>query len=209
MSGVFFMATANHNKLRELITFADDLAQDPTKGVPINVLDIRQWFIDQYLTEEIAVWQVDMDPTICRGFTEMYYRPTVPYKDSDRVTSIMISHRMNKCWSRLIVVKELIHLLDEPDARATTASQISLLMNEIVQPPELTHSMQTHYDNSALAIACAVLVPKSVRDATREALADGDINEAALALHFRFPRQYLKSLYTQQYEDWHHDFMSA
>ncbi|GAN89831.1 hypothetical protein Gbfr_007_288 [Gluconobacter frateurii M-2] len=142
-------------------------------------------------------------PAICRG---MYLSPSNkshPFTVVAGKHAILVAHGLNQCWERLIVVKELMHLLDGASEALDTGEQFDRVLSEIVVNSGSVCA-QTRSEFKAFWKALGVLVPEAKRlklradwlKAKKEGVLSADID---IAHKLKIPATYIPSLFSDQY----------
>jgi len=89
------------------------------------------------VTEEIYYWTCDIDSDILRARLTHWDWP-----DNDGTKHLVVDIEYSKHlpieWQRLVVCKELLHILDADSVRVSTPAAIHHLINRIVLPPDLS-----------------------------------------------------------------------
>ncbi|MCP1229839.1 hypothetical protein [Acetobacter indonesiensis] len=142
-------------------------------------------------------------PDICRG---VYLSPRSE-KHFIQATMgrhvIMVAANQNRCWDRLIVVKELMHLLDGDEESVDTGNDFDRLLSELFIGPG--SDSKTNSEFIAFWRALGMLAPEKLRQSEKliwtEAKKNGSISaDYEAALKFKIPQAYISFLFSERYE---------
>lgn len=140
---------------------------------------------------------------VCRG---IYISPLSiehPFACTVGQHAILISRDLNRCWERLIIVKELMHLLDGDSEAIDTGEKFDRVLSEIFVNSG-TICPQTRSEFRALWMALGVLVPEkirlSLRDEWIQAKSHGVISaDLDIAHKLKIPAIYIPFLFSPTY----------
>ena len=139
-----------------------------------------------------------LDETICRG---MYFAP----RNNNHPLVQMLGHHvivvcrgMNRCWTRFIIVKELMHLLDGAESATDTGEKFDRVLTEI-GGSTVKQSAATNAEISAWWKALAVLCPERVRQDLLKEKELGHITDYGVALRLRIPEFYVPHLLSKDF----------
>lgn len=142
-------------------------------------------------------------PDVCRGIYLSPQSAEHPFACTVGQHAILISRHLNQCWERLIIVKELMHLLDGDKEAIDTGEKFDRVLSEIFVNSG-TVCAQTQSEFRALWMALGVLVPEkfrlSLRDAWRQAKSNGVISaDLDVAHKLKIPAIYIPVLFSPAY----------
>jgi len=192
------------------MAFLTDLINmtEGTEKFPVRVNDIRAFFIDNGVQEEINLLEVDMDKDVCAAIFERRTDVAPPYSTSPRVANILISNQLNECWRRLIACKELIHLTDTDGHRAKTRQQIKTLIDDVLGLPNNQRDPQdmckeAQADWMAFNSALFLLAPVIAIDKMRDSYYAGKIDQMDIALFFKIPEVFVPLIMSEEYAEFY------
>jgi hypothetical protein len=134
----------------------------------------------------INQWEVtlayDAEPVIVN---EIHYNPT-----------------MDKSWQRVVVCKEMIHILDPTNLLTSTLEHIRELMERISRPLDLQmiYNGQECGDRVAEFLALAVLFPAAVREILMAPYKAGTLTASEIAKHAEIPERYIPFIMSEQWD---------
>ena len=160
---------------------------------------------------KVKILATTLDATVCRG---MYL---TPQNTSHKFTSLHGQHviafarHLNRCWQRLVIVKELMHMLDGAGDATDTGAAFDLCVTEMLNSSPAQPSAQTVAESRAFWMALGILVPDHhrlrLRDKwAREAPSDADGVAMGIALEARVPVLYVPLLLSDRFEQQISDF---
>lgn len=107
---------------------------------------------------------------------------------------IVVAREMTYCWHRLVVVKELMHLFDEPLQMVGSADIFHTLVSEFVAPtPERSEAFRS--EAQALWMALGVLCPEQRRQEYARMRTAGEIDDMSIAEALKIPIRYVPHLF--------------
>jgi hypothetical protein len=134
--------------------------------VPIEIDQVIDQLRIMGVEAEIYYWAADINKDILRGQITHW-----DYPDNNGtlhpVVDIDYSKHLSIDWQRLVICKELLHILDIDAARVNTPEKVKHLINRIVLPPELSESAKDGLcvisDKFAVYQSVAILFPNAAR----------------------------------------------
>jgi hypothetical protein len=95
-------------------------------------------------------------------------------------------------WKRLVIVKEVIHVFDGPEARVDTPHKLTQLIPNIITT-QLTGApfLPALNDHFGAFRAMAVLLPKPMRQRLKDAIESGDRSVVEVAQFCQLPEVYV------------------
>lgn len=138
------------------------------EGVPVELEDVVEAVKKRGAKDEIYYWlEADLDPTILMGALEEWEYPDEEGK-LHYVAHVDCAKSLPGDWKRLVVCKELLHLLDPPVLRVHTEAEFEHLCHRLGLPPEdqdiEKDGDKTISDRLGTYKAIAVLFPYAVRE---------------------------------------------
>ncbi|MBP6818363.1 MAG: hypothetical protein KBC46_03565 [Ferrovibrio sp.] len=152
-----------------------------------------------------SVIQDGLDPTICRG----YYLSA--RNDQHRVVQqlggrnvIVLARLNNRCWTRFVLFKEMMHLFDDPMDSTTQAVHLDAVMLAFENTGQLPNSPQLRSELETMWMAAALLCPEHqrVEYMRRNTLDQADpeyMDDLQIAMELRMPQQWVQRLFQPRY----------
>lgn len=168
----------------------------------IAVRDVKQRIIAHHSEiGDIKFWPVDLDPQISLGHILYERERDSPYEQPFTVANVRFDRKQNRCWRRLICCKELMHVFDGPEEKASDRGRFLRLMQEFeVRPMAGDTSPMFSSELRAEWMALLILCPKRLRDATRPQWADKTLSNYDVALKYKIPEDVVESLMSDYYD---------
>jgi hypothetical protein len=145
----------------------------PLEKSPVKINDVVLAIRDAAAgaVEDIEYFEADINSEHLRGQLIEATYSTVPDGAGflHRKHVIFFASSLDQFWRRLVICKELIHILDPDVCKISTPDALKHLISKIVIPPEFDHEVQkcgpaVLNDRNAEYIAVAVLFPLGVRN---------------------------------------------
>ncbi len=162
--------------------------------------------MDRSITEDLEFICSDLDERYLRGFIK-FFTYSAPYVDPTYAANIYYSETLNTCWKRFVHCKEMFHLLDEPEQRASTRIQITDLVQAITSVTQMGDpEPQEKSERNAMVAAIELLFPWEHRKALSGAYASGTYSALDLAEMFKVPERFVATAMSERYStiitDW-------
>jgi hypothetical protein len=158
--------------------------------LPIKIDDVIQHILDTGIVDRILLIQADLDPTIELGFLRAY-RTLVPYGEGV-IAEIYYSSRIPQELARLVIVKELLHLLDNHSDTAQTREEMSKLITDISVPMSVSAGTPGISDHTGMLLALMVLIPRDSLGILKEHYATGRLSLEQIVALARIPAGYVQ-----------------
>jgi hypothetical protein len=131
----------------------------------------------------------------------MFFR----YKDH---ADILYSATLNLCWSRLVVCKELAHLLLDTEDRHFTKDPVALVQGLVTQVLNLKPENDLISENVAMYCAIELLLPWHLRPSMNQMMTEGQ-SDYDIAVAFRAPESIVNLVLRSSYAKISHSANSA
>lgn len=117
---------------------------------------------------------------------------------------IVTARGLNRCWTRLVYVKELMHVFDTDDQLTKTGENFeditSTFGGDVYTNPN-NRSPVVNAEFLALPMALGLLCPKIHLDEFRNMRIAGTIADNKIATAFRIPEQYVPAIMNPSFDD--------
>lgn len=150
--------------------------------------------------ERVDFWRCELDPNISLGHMVFERDRTSPYDAPFTVASIRFDKRQNRCWSRYICCKELMHVFDNVQESVSTRERFFQLMSEL-EAKVMKGDMSEMFSSELTAewMALLVLCPKRLRDFWKPQFDDRKVSNYDVALSLRIPEMTVKAVMHEYY----------
>ena len=102
-----------------------------TLGVPVSRANIKAKACELTNTNSVKLFRDGLDAEAVRGFYISARNTSHPFvRQSQSSTVIVVARSLNECWERFVVVKELMHLFDDPLQSLGTPDEFEQLLAE-------------------------------------------------------------------------------
>lgn len=168
--------------------------------VPIEVEEVANELATRGVKDEIYVWEVKVDSRHLRGklvHWEPWDYPEGPGDAAAQVciADIYVSEELDVNWRRLVVCKELLHVIDPEICRVADNADVKRLIERIILPSDLQDPMEDGHkvwtDRFATYEALAVLFPWATRDLLLPKFKEGKLSIADIAQLVGLPNRYV------------------
>lgn len=104
-------------QLTELIRH---LSSHPEVPIPLSI--IRAWLLEKRHQDEIHILKAPFPPDDVRGAIRQY-KTIGDGREQKRITRIYVSDSLDSHWTRFVICKEMMHILDTEERRTFTSKQ--------------------------------------------------------------------------------------
>ena len=174
---------------------------------PIDVNDVLAYILAGGVECDVEFVEVELNTDVLLGYIRTFDRHNAVYGDPIQCANIYHAKDMGLDWKRLVCCKELIHLLDGDDQRATTSEQIHFNAERIGLPLELqdfsADGSITNSDRIAEFYALGILFPLEARAALLEPYQAGRISIEDIARLYDIPKRKAAIVMTLQWSAIH------
>lgn len=145
-----------------------------------------------------------LDPLECRG---MYFSPQ---NENHRLVQlfgkhiILVARGLTRSWERVIIIKELMHMLDCADEATDTGEKFDAVLTELTLSSQAgtgNPSIQTKSEFRAMWMALGLFCPAQMRRQLREARDPGGMNDGDIAKSLKLPEVYVPLLFSSFFEE--------
>jgi len=132
-------------------------------------------------------------PSAVRGYFVAPNDDSAFGRQAHGAPAIVFARELNRCWRRFVVVKEAMHLFDEPLQKTGTEGEFAALLNEF-SAPSVDRSRAMQAEIACFWMALGVLCPELLRQELARDWHNGEITEQDVAMQLRIPAQYVPFL---------------
>lgn len=165
--------------------------------LPIHVNQVLAWIRENTDHKEIALHGVSREKKGYRGAIRrraVNMGPPYSQNPDDLVifTDILYGSDLPDEWKRLVIVKEVIHVFDPPEARVDSPQKLVTLVPEIIAR-QLTGTpfLPAINDQFGAFRAMKVLLPAPLRERMKAAIDDGSRTVEEVASFCQLPEVYV------------------
>ena len=184
-------------KFIDLYDFSNNLDAEYTSS-KLLILEVEKRHCN---VDKILLYSVDIEKSVSLGHIKLRSYRQSPYGDMLNEASIRYDKTLNRCWQRLVVCKELMHVFDNKDERVDTDDKFKKLMSEFDSPPLAADSSpmyQSELRAQWMAIAC--LVPRRLKNFYTKEFLNGNMTDQVIATKLKIPKEYVSSFVSPYYD---------
>lgn len=159
--------------------------------LPIKINDVRDHVLEAGVVDVIAFSEVSIDAGIIGGICRVYTEKPA-YSSERTVAQIYFAGGLQLPERRMIVCKELLHLLDGHEETAQTREEVDRLIEEIVLPLDVRGSLPSVSDHLGILRALTILLPRDSLDILRPKVAGGQLSAEDIAKIALIPESYVR-----------------
>lgn len=144
----------------------------------------------------VVIYKVSLDLSTSRGYFIDASNADHPFiKQAGGRSVILLARDMNKCWERLVQVKELMHLFDTEGSKTSSKESFEELVNDIMAPvPSAVRNPQLISEQRAVWMALACLCPEALRQQFAADVERKHVDHYGIAMKLRIPEKYVPYL---------------
>lgn len=156
---------------------------------------------DHHPIEQVDFWPVDLDPNISLGHMVLERDRSSAYGEAFTIANIRFDRRQNRCWSRYICCKELMHVFDDEEERVSTRERFFTLMSQLQAPPRQPDTSPMYAsERDAEWMALLVLCPERLRNHWHPRWVAKDVPDYDVALSLRIPEIFIENIMGDYYQ---------
>ena len=176
---------------------------------PVLLDEVRDAVIALGGPDQILFKAVDIDDNVLRGICHRWKPIPIPYALAPDHVDILYAQGLEPEWRRLVITKELIHILDKDAHRTQNEDQLNDLIRRMARRPELRDPMNWHETSDRVGVfqALGILFPYSARELIKEKYELGNISDEMIAHRAGIPVHYVSFLMSEDWTAMYHDFM--
>ena len=173
------------------MSIIEDFAQNTI--VPIEINSIVDYLLKKGFVGRITLHKEDVDPSDLAGFL-LFREVKVPYGTLD-VADITYSSRLPDDWTRLVLAKELVHIVDTAACKVSTKDAVSKLIDTMILPHAASLELakvDNKYmsDKTGILTGLTLLAPMSARNKLKQLYDDGTLSISDISELLKVPRGY-------------------
>ncbi|WP_294192698.1 hypothetical protein [uncultured Sphingomonas sp.] len=169
--------------------------------LPVSLEDVAAFVIGRTHFVDVIPYPVPFPPEILQGLCWQHIDKPHNSINHHRRAWVLFSDKLTPDMTRMVVCKEILHLLDTVREQAGDRAEVAQLIDEIVQPVELKAAIQTESDNLGMVLALAVLMPASAIDELRPLVEQDTISFDTLSKLAGVPEHYVRHAFKPQWQD--------
>lgn len=146
---------------------------------------------------KIPITIVDIDTEHCRGFYLSARNPNHPMVKQFGGHVIAVARGLNRCWTRFVVVKEMMHLFGTEDGAVDTGAEFEALLEDLNGADEVSPQLASEFE--CFWMALGALCPEAKRLEYAEKRGNNEIDDYTIALELRIPQLYVPRLFEKRY----------
>ena len=103
------------------------------RNVPVPMAEVRGYILDLGIVTEIEVFEERLESRKSRGYLQVFDEKD-DQGEERRTARVVYSEALSQDWRRLVVCKELLHILDEDDDMAASRESVQHLLENLLLP---------------------------------------------------------------------------
>ncbi|MFG6549752.1 hypothetical protein ACGYLV_11885 [Sulfitobacter sp. M21595] len=159
--------------------------------LPIRIDSIVGFIRDRGLADNVFFCEVDIDPDILWAQLKVHKQKRL-YGDDYLEYEIQYSKHLSVPQQRLACCKELLHILDDQDAMASTQDSVELLIHQMSIPPQSGIALPAVNDHTGIIRALLIMVPRDCLCDFKASYDNGEITADEVAKATGIPVEYAR-----------------
>jgi hypothetical protein len=169
--------------------------------LPVNLDDVAAFVIERTHFVDVEAYPCPFTTEKLLGLCWQFVDKPHNSINHHRRAWVLYSDKLAPDMTRMVVCKEILHLLDSKHEQAAAPEQVSRLIEEIVQPFEIKAALQTRSDQLGMLLALAVLMPAGAIDEFRPHIENGSLSYDTLSKLAGVPEHFVRSAFSPQWQD--------
>lgn len=172
---------------------------------PVQLNDVRDAVLRLQAVDALTFKPVALNTATLLGVCYRYMYQPSPYSSEEDRVDILYAESLDSSGQRLVVTKELIHILDNGLHSVANPDEVDELVRRMARRPDLRESpfMPERNDRFALAQALGILFPYAARELIKPKYDDGLVSDEMIARRAGIPEEFIDYLMS---EDWEVDY---
>ena len=151
--------------------------------------------------QEVRWYMRAMDRTVMRGMFLKFPPGSTHYIAKFFGPNVVaVARGENRCWQRLIIVKEALHVLG-PDNKATSTPESFETLLHQIDTPGGQPSPQTLSEYECLYLALALFCPEEIRLQFQKERVEQKLDDLTIATRLRIPQAYVPTLLAPNFKE--------
>lgn len=149
----------------------------------------------------VNFWPVELDSNISFGHIKYEWDRDSPYEEEFRIANIRYDKTLNRCWTRFVCCKELMHVFDKPEERVDTREKFFRLMSEL-ESLRLKEDMSPMFYSELEAqwMAIILLCPPRLRNVYKPLFENKSMSAYNIALKLKIPEAAIRNTMNDYYD---------
>ena len=114
---------------------------------------------------------------------------------------IVVARGLNRCWKRFVIVKELMHMFDDPLEHTSAAADLETVLMNFLSPADISLTPQMLSEVRCFWMALACFCPESIRQDLQAKRVAGVTNDREIADALRIPEKFIPNLFHSRYKE--------
>lgn len=168
--------------------------------LPVLLSDVVDHIKETNVVASIEIYPLDLDPRYLQGFCYVFIDKPQGAVEGVKRAWIGYSKSLSPEMARLVVCKELLHLLDNHRETAQQREQVSELIDQVVLPYEAVVALPAFSDHEGILMALAVMMPRDAILELKPSLGKS-ISHKTIARLAQLPEEYVRMAFTKTWEE--------
>jgi len=168
--------------------------------LPINRNFVREKIIEVARVQKLTIVASGLDTNVCRGYFLHAQNTENPLVRQCGGYVVVFARSLNRCWQRLVITKEMMHLFDNEEAATDTGEKFEHALSELFEVSSPSPSLQTQSEFNCFWMALGILCPEHLRQKFMKDRKSGHLDDYSIALKLRIPERYVPRLFTARYQ---------
>jgi len=170
---------------------------------PVHLDEVRDAVIGLGGSDAIRFKAVDIEEDILRGICYRYKPLPRPYGTPEEWIDIIYAEKLEEDWRRLVITKELIHVLDKDAHRTRNSEELEDLVRRMARRADLRDGISWHEtaDRVGLFQALGILFPFEARRLMKDKYDAKHISDEMIAHRAAVPVQFVAFLMSDEWAE--------
>lgn len=160
--------------------------------LPVLLEHVVAHIVETGVVASVDIFAVDIDPAYLQGFCWVFLDKPHNSINHHRRAWIGYSDKLTREMARMVICKELLHLLDNHAETAQQREQVEELIEQIVLPPDTAAALPVQSDKQGILLALAIMLPRDAIDELRPRVERGEVSVETISKHARIPERYVR-----------------
>lgn len=149
----------------------------------------------------LSIRATGLDVNLIYGYYFSARNTDHPAVRQEKGPVVVVARSLNRCWKRFVIVKELMHMFDDPLEHMSAAVDLETVLTHFLSPANRSLSPQMLSEVRCFWMALACFCPEAFRQELQAKRAAGLMSDHEISQKLRIPEKYIPNLFDDRFKD--------
>jgi hypothetical protein len=167
---------------------------------PVDRNAIRDKILELTGTPKVQIVMSGLNTDLVYGYYVSAKKTDHQFVKQTGGAVVVVARGLNRCWTRFVVLKELMHLFDSPLEHTNTGPDLEAVLMHFASPSgPMSPQMQSEFRCFWMALAC--ICPENLRAELQQKRDSGTMTDLEIATMLRMPEKYIPNLFHERFKE--------